>query len=93
MNAVPMNGDRLVMAPGEMRRVGYATVDALVELLADQRDRPVLGRAAPEQMQQRLGGPPPEEPEGFDRALRYLVDDVLLPQQPSAPRVLRLHSG
>ena len=77
MNAVPMNGDRLVMAPGEMRRVGYATVDALVELLADQRDRPVLGRAAPEQMQQRLGGPPPEEPEGFDRALRYLVDDVL----------------
>ena len=51
---MPLDGDGLAMAPEEMRRVGYATVDALVDLLANQRVRPVIRRAEPEQMHQRL---------------------------------------
>ena len=69
--------DGLVMAPEEMRRVGYATVDALIELLTEQRDRPILRQATPLDMQRRLGGPPPEKPEGFDCVLRSVVGDVL----------------
>lgn len=74
---MPEHDDGLAMAPSEMRRVGYATVDALIELLTEQRDRPILRQATPLDMQRRLGGPPPEEPEGFDRALRSVIDDVL----------------
>ncbi len=69
--------DRLAMSPDEMRRAGYATVDALVDLLTDHRSRPVVREATPEQTQRRLGGPAPEEPEGFDRVLRSVVADVL----------------
>ena len=40
-SAMPKAENRLVMTPHEMRRVGYATVDAVVEYLTDQRSRPV----------------------------------------------------
>ncbi len=67
--------DPLAMPAQEMRRVGYATVDALVQLLTDRP--PVIRQATPEEMRQRLGGPPPEEAEGFDRTLESVVSDVL----------------
>ncbi|HLK94263.1 MAG TPA: aminotransferase class I/II-fold pyridoxal phosphate-dependent enzyme [Nocardioidaceae bacterium] len=69
--------DPLAMSADEMRRVGYATVDALVDLLSEQRSRPVIRSTGPARMRERLGGPAPQQPEGFDSALRSVVDDVL----------------
>jgi aromatic-L-amino-acid/L-tryptophan decarboxylase len=59
-----------------MRALGYRTVDALVDWLTDA-SRPPLRRATPAQMAERLGGPPPAEPEPFDAVLEQLIRDVL----------------
>jgi len=56
-----------------MRALGYRTVDALVDWLADE-SRPPLRRASPTEMAERLGG---LRPDGFDAALRTLFEDVL----------------
>jgi glutamate/tyrosine decarboxylase-like PLP-dependent enzyme len=58
-----------------MRKLGYRTVDVLVEQLG--RDGPPLRRATPAEMRERLHGPPPEEPEPFERILEELERDVL----------------
>jgi len=50
----------LAMDIEEMRRAGYATVDALVARLADPAADPVLRRADAAAMRSLLGGPPPE---------------------------------
>ena len=50
----------LAMDIEEMRRAGYATVDALVARLADPAADPVLRRAGAAAMRSRLGAPPPE---------------------------------
>ncbi len=71
------SSDPLAMTADEMRRVGYATVDALVELLADPRHRPVIRTAEPADTDRRFGGAAPEQPEGFDRVLASVLDDVL----------------
>ncbi len=67
--------DALAWSAEEMRRTGYATVDALAELLTS--DPAVIRQATPAQMLQRLGGPAPEIAEGFDRTLQSVVSDVL----------------
>jgi len=64
------------MDPEAMRRIGYRTIDMLVSELGDH-DAPVIRRAAPEELARRFGGPPPEEPEGFERQLERLREDVL----------------
>src|SRR4051794_33393495 len=46
-----------------MRRLGYRTVDLLVEELTDL-ERPPLRRATPAEMRTLLGGPAPEGPPG-----------------------------
>jgi glutamate/tyrosine decarboxylase-like PLP-dependent enzyme len=66
----------LAMDPEEMRRLGYRTIDALVDELVD-RDAPVVRRATAAELERRLAGPPPEEPEGFELQLERLRDDVL----------------
>src|SRR3989442_1174499 len=59
-----------------MRALGYRTVDLLVDTLTDA-DAPPLRRAAPGELRARLGGPPPEEGEPFERVLERLAGDVL----------------
>ena len=60
-----------------MRRAGYATVDALVDRLANPGADPVLRRADPAEMRARLGGPPPEQPAGYEAVLARVLADVL----------------
>ena len=69
-----LDGDPLALPAMEMRRIGYATVDALVALIGERP--PVIQQATPAQMRERLGGPPPEQPQGFDAALARMVRDV-----------------
>ena len=59
-----------------MRRLGYRTVDMLVERLLDE-STPPLRRATPEEMRARISGPPPAEPQPFDELLSRLGEDVL----------------
>ncbi|MDQ2984195.1 MAG: aminotransferase class I/II-fold pyridoxal phosphate-dependent enzyme [Actinomycetota bacterium] len=67
--------DPLGLDAETMRQLGYRTVDALVESLTSAA--PPLRRATPEEMQQRLAGDPPEEPQSFDEILEQLNDHVL----------------
>jgi len=62
--------------PETMRRLGYRTVDMLVERLADQ-DAPLIRRASREEMEARLHRPPPEEPTPYEEVLERLERDVL----------------
>jgi aromatic-L-amino-acid decarboxylase len=68
--------DPLGLDPETMRELGYRTVDALVEWLGDA-GAPPLRRATPEEMRERLGGPPPERPEPFEAIVSSLRDHVL----------------
>jgi aromatic-L-amino-acid decarboxylase len=56
-----------------MRALGYKTVDALVDWLADTTQPPIR-RATPEEMARRLGA---ATGESFDDALATLFDDVI----------------
>jgi len=60
-----------------MRRAGYAAVDALTARMADPEARPVLRRASPAEMRERLGGAPPEQGAGLDAVLDRVLADVL----------------
>jgi aromatic-L-amino-acid/L-tryptophan decarboxylase len=59
-----------------MRQLGYRAVDMLVDRLNDP-SIPPLRRATPQEMSERLSGPPPEEPQDWDAILRRLDEDVL----------------
>ena len=67
--------DPLALPADEMRRAGYATVDALVALLAGPS--PILHRATPAEMDSLLAGPVPEQAQGYDEVLADVVRDVL----------------
>ena len=60
-----------------MRRAGYAAVDALAARMANPEAAPVLRRASPAQMRERLGGAPPEQGAGLDAVLARVIEDVL----------------
>jgi aromatic-L-amino-acid/L-tryptophan decarboxylase len=68
--------DPLAMGPEEMRRLGYRTVDLLVDELADTA-APVIRRVDAEELGRRVAGPPPEDPEGVEPLLDRLRQDVL----------------
>jgi aromatic-L-amino-acid decarboxylase len=68
-------GDPLALDRETKRQLGYRTVDMLVDWL--ERESPPLVRATPDEMSRRLGGPPPEEPEPFERILEGVQEDVL----------------
>jgi len=69
--------DPLWVDPEEMRRIGYRTVDRLVDSLADPAARPPLRVASPGEMRDRLDGAPPAEGQGFDAILAELEEHVL----------------
>jgi aromatic-L-amino-acid/L-tryptophan decarboxylase len=60
-----------------MRRMGYRTIDMLVERIVGEREAPTLRTASREEMEERLAGPPPEGPTSFDEILERLRGDVL----------------
>jgi glutamate/tyrosine decarboxylase-like PLP-dependent enzyme len=71
-----MSSDPLAMPPDEMRRLGYAAVDALVDATTDW-SMPPIRRATPAAMRDSLGGPAPELGVGAEAALDRLFGDVL----------------
>ena len=76
----------LALDPELMRRLGYRTIDMLVERITGPVG-PVVRSATPEDLHTRLSIPPPEEPVAFDEILEGLERDVL-------PYVARLsHPG
>jgi hypothetical protein len=66
----------LALDPESMRRLGYRTVDMLVDRIAGPPG-PVVRTASPEELRQRLMVPPPEDPVTFDELLEGLERDVL----------------
>jgi aromatic-L-amino-acid/L-tryptophan decarboxylase len=67
----------LAMDVEAMRRAGYAAVDALAARLAAPEGGPILRRASPAEMRERLGGAPPEQGAGLDAVLARVIEDVL----------------
>jgi glutamate/tyrosine decarboxylase-like PLP-dependent enzyme len=72
-----MDDNPLGLDPETMRRLGYQTVDLLVDRWVGLGDQPVLGRGTPAELARRLGGPPPEVPQRFEDILAQLSTDVL----------------
>jgi glutamate/tyrosine decarboxylase-like PLP-dependent enzyme len=73
---VASHADPLELDAVEMRRLGYRTVDALVDWLTDET-QPPLRRATPEEMRRRLTRRAPEEPSDYEEILAGLFGDVL----------------
>jgi aromatic-L-amino-acid/L-tryptophan decarboxylase len=69
--------DLLGLDPETMRRLGYQTVDMLVDRLSAVAEGPVIRRADRPEMERRLREPSPEEAQGFDEILGRLGTDVL----------------
>jgi aromatic-L-amino-acid/L-tryptophan decarboxylase len=72
-----MELDPLGVDPETMRRLGYQTIDLLVDRMAGLRDLPVLRHGTPAEMAERLDGPPPEGAQPFEALLEQLATDVL----------------
>jgi aromatic-L-amino-acid decarboxylase len=70
-----MSDDSLSLDAETMRRLGYQTVDALVERLVDE-SVPALRRATPAEMRARLAGPQPRAPQELTEILAQLERDV-----------------
>src|SRR6478752_4681045 len=66
----------LGLDPETMRRLGYRTIDMLVERMTGPAG-PVVRAGTPAELRERLAGPPPEEPVGYDEILDGLERDVL----------------
>jgi aromatic-L-amino-acid/L-tryptophan decarboxylase len=71
-----MTDDPLGLDPETMRRLGYRTVDLLVDRLSDPAIPP-LRRAGADEMAERISGPVPEGPQDYNEILRRLDEDVL----------------
>jgi glutamate/tyrosine decarboxylase-like PLP-dependent enzyme len=71
-----MPTDPLALAPDEMRRLGYAAVDALVAATTEW-SMPPIRRATREGMRDLLDAPPPEDGIGASEALDRLLGDVI----------------
>jgi glutamate/tyrosine decarboxylase-like PLP-dependent enzyme len=82
----PLPGSPLALDAETMRRLGYRTVDMLVDRLLAPPG-PVVRSATPQELRGRLSLPPPESPVGFDEILDDLERHVL-------PNVARIsHPG
>jgi len=67
--------DPLALDPETMRELGYRVVDLLVD--GSTAEAPPLRRASPQEMRERLSGPPPDDPQPFADVLERLERDVL----------------
>lgn len=72
-----MDEDPLGLDPETMRRLGYRTVDLLVDRWAGLGDEPVVRRGTPAELVRRLSGPAPAGPQRFEDLLEQLFTDVL----------------
>jgi aromatic-L-amino-acid/L-tryptophan decarboxylase len=72
-----MDEDPLGLDPETMRRLGYQTVDLLVDRWVGLHEQPVLRRGTPTELARRLNGSPPEGPRSFEGILEQLGSDVL----------------
>src|SRR5689334_1397956 len=72
----PAEGSPLALDAEAMRRLGYRTVDMLVDRLTGPPG-PVVRAAAPDELRSRLAIPPPEAATDFDEILEGLEQDVL----------------
>jgi glutamate/tyrosine decarboxylase-like PLP-dependent enzyme len=70
-------GSPLSIDAEQMRRLGYRTVDLLVERLTAPDPGPVVRTAAPDELRARLASPPPAEGRGYEEILAVLERDVL----------------
>jgi aromatic-L-amino-acid decarboxylase len=70
------NDSPLALDPEAMRKLGYRTIDMLVERITGPAG-PVVCSATPDELHARLSIPPPEEPVGFEEILEGLERDVL----------------
>src|SRR5215469_15131865 len=71
-----MEPSPLALDADTMRRLGYRTVDMLVDRLLGPPG-PVVGAASPDELRTRLAAAPPEAPAAFDEILEGLERDVL----------------
>jgi aromatic-L-amino-acid decarboxylase len=69
--------DPLSLPAEDMRRLGYAVVDRLVEHLEGLPDAPPLRVGEPEALFAAVGGPPPDAPGDPDAELAALFEQVL----------------
>lgn len=72
-----MDDDPLGLDPGTMRRIGYQTIDMLVESLARLNELPALRRSSFQEVERRLQEPPPASAHPYDALLDRLSRDVL----------------
>jgi glutamate/tyrosine decarboxylase-like PLP-dependent enzyme len=67
----------LSLPPDEMRRLGYAVVDRIVDHLAGLGDLPPVRVGDPDALRAAIGGPPPGPPGDAREALDRLFEQVL----------------
>jgi aromatic-L-amino-acid decarboxylase len=72
-----MDDDPLALDPEAMRRLGYRTVDWLVERAARRRDEPVLLEGSPAELARRVPGEAPRQGEDLEVTLSRLAEHVL----------------
>jgi glutamate/tyrosine decarboxylase-like PLP-dependent enzyme len=77
----PYPADTLGMSAEEMRRLGYAVVDRVVERHRNRHCEPVVTAGSPAELRELLGGPIPDEPGDVDGAIAQLVEVALAQQQ------------
>jgi hypothetical protein len=70
------DGSPLALDAETMRRLGYRTIDMLVDRITGPGG-PVVRTADPAELRERLATPPPETPESFEAILEGLERDVL----------------
>ena len=70
------DGSPLALDADTMRRLGYRTIDMLVDRITGPAG-PVVRSATPEELRERLAMAPPEAPAEFDEILEGLERDVL----------------
>jgi aromatic-L-amino-acid decarboxylase len=78
MNVVDLARDPLGLGAEEIRRLGYRTIDLLVDQLTDP-SIPAMRRGSPAELRQQLAGPPPTAPCSWDELMTRTERDILGP--------------
>ncbi|WP_439101366.1 pyridoxal phosphate-dependent decarboxylase family protein [Congregibacter sp.] len=77
----PYPADTLGMDSAEMRRLGYAAVDAVIEHLESKNNSPAIASSDADTLLAALGGALPEQPQATDKSLELLMHTALHHQQ------------